>query len=879
MKLQFQGQRYFVQLPWRNEKIDLPNNKQLATGRLNSLVRRFHDKPELLKQYDLIIQDQIDKGIIEEVQESHVDGLIVHYIPHQAVITPTKTTTKVRIVYDGSAKTNKNNLSINDCLYRGSVMLADLCSLLLRFRLNKVAIVADIEKAFLQIGLQKQSRDATRFFWLKSPDKLTTINNLATFRFTRVPFGLISSPFLLAATLAYHLLQNGSETVGNIFDNIYVDNIISGADNVQAAIKLYQETKKILAAASINVREWTSNSNEFFNQLQIEDQVQSKEVKVLGLSWNTQADTSINESNFSISDPSKKREVLQIIASIFDPLGLFSPAILNAKLFMQKLWITKLDWNDFLNSDQQNEWNQIASSLQFISKFNFPRFINVASDNQISYALHCFCDASSQAYGTAIYLVGSTQTKVVSNLIFSKSRLAPKNVLTIPRLELLAILLGVRNLQFISNSLQLSNCEQYLWSDSQCALHWLHTKKPVTIFVSNRIREIKTHSNVNFRFVPGDDNIADLPSRGKKAEELINHQAWWHGPSWLIPSKENWPANIVFNDEFIQQDQNSSLFELSLLVAERSDEKTGQTMINQQQSAKKFIFSENKFSSLNKLINVTAWVLRFINKSRKRSKENSILSVEERSMAKLYWETVIQSNYLNEVIESIQKNSSNKLKKQLGLWLDQDGVIRCGGRLKNVESNDCCDFPKLLPKHSSFTKLVIQEYHHKVLHSGVSSTLSQLRHEYWIPQGRSVVSNYVKKCILCIKLNGSPYKLPAIPALPVDRVTPSAPFSFQGIDYLGPLVIKDKDSQKKVWICVFTCLCVRAIHLELVNDLTAEQFIMGLRRFISRRGTPIKLISDNATNFKLSKKVLDSNQKKLFQDTDVQTYVSQKGID
>ncbi|CAF1060948.1 unnamed protein product [Didymodactylos carnosus] len=269
MKLQFQGQRYFVQLPWRNEKIDLPNNKQLATGRLNSLVRRFHDKPELLKQYDLIIQDQIDKGIIEEVQESHVDGLIVHYIPHQAVITPTKTTTKVRIVYDGSAKTNKNNLSINDCLYRGSVMLADLCSLLLRFRLNKVAIVADIEKAFLQIGLQKQSRDATRFFWLKSPDKLTTINNLATFRFTRVPFGLISSPFLLAATLAYHLLQNGSETVGNIFDNIYVDNIISGADNVQAAIKLYQETKKIFAAASMNVREWTSNSNEFFNQLQI----------------------------------------------------------------------------------------------------------------------------------------------------------------------------------------------------------------------------------------------------------------------------------------------------------------------------------------------------------------------------------------------------------------------------------------------------------------------------------------------------------------------------------------------------------------------------------------------------------------------------------
>ena len=166
---------------------------------------------ELVKQYDSIIQDQLHLGVIEKVKPEPADG-IKHYTPHYAVINPAKTTTKVRVVYDASAKNKQDNKSLNECLYRGPVMLQSLTGILLRFRLNKVAIVADIEKAFLQIGLNDNAKNVTRFFWLKDTNTLNTENNLQMYRFCRVPFGVISSPLLLADTLDFNLKTYKSAT-------------------------------------------------------------------------------------------------------------------------------------------------------------------------------------------------------------------------------------------------------------------------------------------------------------------------------------------------------------------------------------------------------------------------------------------------------------------------------------------------------------------------------------------------------------------------------------------------------------------------------------------------------------------------------------------
>ena len=162
----------------------------------------------------------MNHGVIEKVTSTSPEGLIKHYIPHHPVITPSKNTTKVRIVYDASAKTKKENKSLNECLYRGPVMLPNLCGLLIRFRLSPVGVVGDIKKAFLNMGLQVQDRDATRFLWLQDPTKTNVANNLQVYRFCRVPFGVISSPFLLAATINFHLHQSDLPVAKKIKEDI-----------------------------------------------------------------------------------------------------------------------------------------------------------------------------------------------------------------------------------------------------------------------------------------------------------------------------------------------------------------------------------------------------------------------------------------------------------------------------------------------------------------------------------------------------------------------------------------------------------------------------------------------------------------------------------
>ena len=244
---------------------DLPENCNLAMGRLKSCVSRMATKPDLMKQYNSIIQDQLEKGVIERVDNTHTNE-ITHYLPHHAVINPLKQTTKIRIVYDASAKTRGANNSPNECLYRGPVLMNDLCGLLMRFRLNNTALVADIEKAFLQIGLQQDQRDVTRFIWVKDCETARVEkDNIQEYRFCRVPFGVISSPFLLAATIENHLESYESEMAAKLKNDIYVDNLITGTDTIKEALQLYKEAKSMFSEASMNLREWVSNDKDRCN--------------------------------------------------------------------------------------------------------------------------------------------------------------------------------------------------------------------------------------------------------------------------------------------------------------------------------------------------------------------------------------------------------------------------------------------------------------------------------------------------------------------------------------------------------------------------------------------------------------------------------------
>ena len=423
--LKFENNRYRVTWPWKEEKSCLPENRELAFGRLKSLVNKMRHTPELIDKYDDIIQNQLKLGVIEKVTNNRKDTT-KHYIPHHAVINPDKASTKVRVVYDASAKIKKGQKSLNECLYPGPTMLKDLTGILLRFRLNRIAIVSDIEKAFLQIGLSEDAKDVTRFFWLKNKGHLSVENNVQVYRFNRVPFGIISSPFLLAATLDHHLKCYGHSVADTIRNNIYVDNVVTGTDTITEAVNFYTEAKQIFKGASMNLRDWMSNDQSVMNEIPVDDRANQGPMKILGLTWMVENDTIClkRQNQNQAKSILTKRIALKHLTSVYDPLGLFSPVTLQGKIFLQSMWNKKIPWDEPLPEQDVLQWLKIDKNLKEISDCHIPRYIGLDSTDKPRCQLLVFCDASKNAYAAAVYLRQEAKNRCINRLVFSKARLA-----------------------------------------------------------------------------------------------------------------------------------------------------------------------------------------------------------------------------------------------------------------------------------------------------------------------------------------------------------------------------------------------------------------------------------------------------------------------
>ena len=892
----FQNGRYQITWPWKSgHKCYLPDNLSLAFGRMKLLSKRLQNDRSLLNRYDQVIKDQLNQGIIERVTETESSS-VKHYLPHHPVLTPTKETTKLRIVYDGSSKPRKELKSLNECLHRGPILLPNLCGLLLRFRTYKIPVLADIEKAFLQIEIQSKERDVTRFLWFKDvmkPDEIE--GNLATYRFCRVPFGLICSPFLLEGTLKFHLQREGSSIAQSIAENIYVDSILVGADSPANAYRLFERARQIFKEATMNLQQWTSNSLEFLSLIPDDLKVKGSIVKVLGITWNTLNDElTILESRMLPSDQhTTKREILQHIARIYDPLGLIAPVTFYGKVFMQKLWKANVSWDEKLSPRHCDEWSQICNKFQSLSILKIPRLSGAIGKDS-----HCqvvvFNDASMKSYAAAVYLLVKNGESIKVNLLFSKMRLTSiqsvvaneehqkeGKKLTLPRLDLLSTVIGVRAGNFVKDQLKLQNSKLIVFTDSQCVLHWLKTPKPLSTFVGNRIKEMR-QSNAVFRYVPSNQNPADFATRGMSASELEKIRLWWHGPEWLTLSVNSWPNYNVpeVNTQTLDYLESETNKSNKIYVATNFTKKCKADLESNECDNSPFRIDEKRFSSLQKLIRVTSYCVRFIQKRiwsvlRKETQETmssryvlikqvfrehssyATDQVHSVCMARILWEYAVQNRQYLNVLNDMRKGKRNNLQRQLGLQIDEWGLLRCYGRYSNANLSFNAKYPKLIPRLEYFTHLVIKDAHERMLHSGVSHTLAQVRQVYWIPQGKRETKGVVSRCTICRRYEGPPYALPPMPSLPRDRVSKSEPSQSIGLDYLGPILVKEGRERIKFWVCLFTCLAIRAIHLEWIRNLTASQFLCCFRRFVARRGKPRHIISDNASQFKLTAKVLD----------------------
>ena len=785
---------------------------------------------------------------------------------------PSNQTTKVRVVYDASARCSGSSPSLNDCLLQGPSLLPDLCGILLRFRLSPVAVCSDIEKAFLQLGLNVADRDVTRFLWLRDITQPATTDNVITFRFCRVPFGIVSSPFLLAATIRYHFRSDASETGQQILRNTYVDNVITGKDSIDDAVSYYHHAKNAFAAASMNLREWTSNSLTVLEQLPVVDRAKGYVHKCLGLSWNTQDDTLKSPSVYAADHiVYSKRQILQVISQVFDPLGLLSPVVIRAKILMQEAWKCEVEWDCRLPETILGSWRRIAQDLDSACETSYPRYLGIAPGQADFSELHVFCDASQSAYATVAYLRLLSGDSVSTQIIFSKSRVAPVKSVSIPRLELMAAVLGVKVIRFLRQQLLISLPETYLWTDSTTVLHWLESKKSLPVFIKNRITFIQSVPGITHHYVQSHSNPADLPSRGVGASALRQSDLWWHGPSWLHDSS-SFTAQLG-GEGLLRESQDLSLHSDELDVPD-SPLLVNSLPVHDDIKEPPFAIDIEKFSSLSSLLRVSAYCLRFVSRLRHRPALTGSLHVTEFKEALKVWLLYVQETSYRAVRQALADKRRHNLITQLDLFIGEDGLVRCKGRLKNAELCYNAMYPVLLPRKHRFTRLVVEDCHRKVMHSGVAHTLSRVRYQYWIPCGRSIVKSVLHKCQTCRKHDGGPYAMPAMAPLPATRVTLSRPFSHVGIDYFGPVFIKHQSESTKSWVCLVTCTVTRAVHLELVADMTAVEFLLAFRRFVARCGSPLTVITDIAPQFKLAKSVLDLAWEQITSSESVLSYAA-----
>ncbi|XP_048478253.1 uncharacterized protein LOC125488810 [Plutella xylostella] len=537
-----------------------------------------------------------------------------------------------------------------------------------------------------------------------------------------------------------------------------------------------------------------------------------------------------------------KRVLLSNISKIYDPLGWLSPMTVKAKLIFQKLWLDRLNWDENVSESSSKEWELIRSEIININDVTIPRWISCY--NNVT-ELHGFCDASEKAFACVIYSKATNDTgEAVITLMTAKTKVAPtKKKTTLPRLELC----GAQLLAKLMNKCQMAltdlQLETYCWTDSQVVLAWLQGDKTRwDRYVANRsilITNLVPASK--WSYVNTKENPADCATRGLSPKQLVEEKIWWNGPQWL----KKWSPDNLKTDESYSTDHDLRQTCTVTKGADTAATSAGECIV---------MTLLNNNSRLEYVTRVIAYLLRW-EKQLTNDSYNKYLSISELNYATEVIIRAVQRDAFAEDIEMILKtglvHSKSKLLN-LSPFLDKNGVLRVGGRLQFSALPSETKHPMILPHGGRLTELVIQQAHELTLHGGARLTLAQTRQRYWIVGGNRAVKKIIRLCMKCRRYAAS--KTDQIMGnLPTERITPSRPFTNTGVDFTGHVDVKINKGRGvrtcKGYIAIFICMSTKAVHIELVSDLTTQSFIMALKRLCARRGVVKSMFSDNGKNF------------------------------
>lgn len=868
--------RYIVKIPFNDKIIELGRSKKMAIHQFFAMEKRMKKNKEFADKYKLFMLEYETLGHMSQIWEIKESG---YYTPHHGVLSANK----FRVVFNASAKTT-SGFSLNETQMIGEKLQPDLFKILMHFRQFKIGITADIEKMYRQVLVNQKDRKYQKILW--RPDENEPIK---VYQLNTVTYGHSCAPHCAIRALIQcandHEQQfaKGARLVKECF---YVDDLLTGANNMNEANEIKRELTSLLSKGRFKITKWKTNG--------IQENIEFKETdqpSVLGLYWNLSKDVFFyklrdNNTNEVIWT---KRKILSKIGKLYDPNGYLGPIIMKGKIIIQELWKDKRDWDEEIKGEIFKKWEKFNKDLINIPIISINRWLGTFEKEPLQ--IHGFCDASEKGYGAVIYSRVRLNGEYKAELIVSKSRVAPIKIITTPRLELSAANLLV---ELIKTILPIFERERqkiqiYCWTDSQITLYWINkSANLLKIYVAHRVSNIQSISEkcqIRWNWIKGKDNPADLISRGTTILELERESKWWKGPDWLTNVQENWPNQPNFSEidswKFeIQNEFKKESKKIHLVIKNDYELMRGKWF--KVDLTKQDIYPLiEAYGDWQRLKNVTKTIFQAAHNFEKlKNRKIGNITNNFENLAINYLIRKDQERTFSKEIDAAKNNNHAILAKLVLIWDPENEILRVDGRIRSENLSKDQQFPILLDKKGVLASLLIRDAHyHRVRnwprigawpggvgHGGTQLVQQYLREKYWIIGCRLLTKNIIRKCPICFKLRMSTSSQ-LMATLPSFRTTPKRAFSRVGIDYAGPVTIRSALGRlpklSKAWIAVFVCLVTRAIHLELVSELTTQAFIAALKRMIARRGMVTEIISDNATTFVGANNFLTSIQIQL----------------
>ncbi|XP_033752106.1 uncharacterized protein LOC117335931 [Pecten maximus] len=847
--------KWIAPLPFRDPRPRLTNNRTQAVKRARTLDTSLRKNP-VKRQHFVDFMEKIFSSGHAELAPALKDSEECWYLPIFGVYHPRKPE-QLRAVFDSSAR--HNGVSLNDVLMSGPDLANSLLGVLMRFRRESVAIVGDIEQMFYCFQVREDHRNYLRFLWYKDNNPE---NELVEYRMCVHVFGNSPSPAIATLGLRKSAEGNDDDVSDFVTNDFYVDDGLTSLPTVDEAVDLMKRTQHALhQGGKLRLHKIASNSDEVMNSFPADDLAKGvKDLDLgceplpvqcsLGVSWSLETDSFLYQVSTE-AKPYTRRGILSTVNGIFDPLGFLAPVVIDGKHFLRSLIHGTKDWDEPLPAEHRIQWELWRDSLEHLQHVRIPRtYAQFSFKLSIDSTVHVFSDASEKAIAAVSYLhTKDGNGKQDIGFILGKAKVAPLHGHTIPRLELCAAVLAVDIAETVSDHLHIPLEKFRFHTDSKVVLGYIYNKtRRFYTYVANRVERIIHVTDADqWSYVQTDRNPADEGTRSVPAQ-AIQDSMWLNGPTRLTTINDMTSEHVF--DLHEPEDDKEVRPQVQSLKTDVKQSPLG---------SHRFARFSTWRTLIRAIMTLTHVAQSIVSKSECRgwhicSKDRSVAAYHK---AEQFVVKEVQKEAYPEELNSLERdqllpNGSSILS--LNAFLDQDGILRVGGRLNqsHVQQNEMN--PIIIPGKHHVALLLVRLFHEQVKHQGRNFTEGAVRTAgYWITGCKRLVSTVLHACVKCRKLRGKlEHQLMA--DIPSDRLQPGPPFTNVGVDTFGPWQIVSRrtrggSAQAKRWAIMFTCLTTRAIHIEVIEELSSSSFINAFRRFTAVRGHVKQIRSDRGTNF------------------------------